>query len=872
MIVVEDRGTNEVIRFLVMDAFTKLGVVQFGTDIQTFDSQRMLRYYALVENQLFDFASRYPDSFRYLPRRAYAYLSKPPLLGDITDSLVATGETNWFSDQFMVHPLTEISAKPLPSYQQKANIESCFRWTTNSEDASRMYSVLDLEVQSTERMKWAVSIDAGNLSKNLQGTLKGKLIESVSSRIPLFIRLENMDEISSLLEWLVILKEAGISNPSIFLSVKAHKGWEKDLIKLLQMPGMRLLTSGATITSLSTIISNLRDQEGDNWSKKLVFASSYPETQMGDSITEILSYLFSKNLGASREEIQDVLAGNMIEALPSITNDLSIEYNNTSLFAESNFGKVAFRELLRLIRLLNIQKEIQIISVDIVPEATDGQYNLDSIIMTTRDMRSKKNRRFILERERNESLRLVGWRKSFDQLYTSKSWIPLKTHARASDKGPSLDSPSHVTVFNKGVLDILGIRDATSVLSSLHYQIKELDIDSGQIALCKDDIRAIGVRERDTVTVLDAESDHYWGAIVNQNSECQTRTVGLPKGELRAYGLSGESQVDLVKYNEEVADCQGILLTYRNTPGFTDSELSAYLHMAREEIESQVRNKIIGIGTRFVISRGLELVVGKTFPSVEKGHLVNAGTSPIQIQPIEYQNELNVIIIADNGNQMMMRDANLSTPRAIQSSLSPLAIDIPELQMFIEKISRNQSRWTVAATLILEVINSFRYNTSEGRLGLAFVDKLPHRFTIQKNIETQEFIKFDTDMRNEEILKSLIYSVIDAGEVSEIPTDSSAMFRAAAEMLEDIGTERPTLMILLLSQVGDFDEISPYLQIIESSRNIKVVVLGIGNQLEEKDMQYLNDANNVEFKHLSNYSIFDIRGLLVSKIREICHT
>ena len=101
MIVVEDRTTNEVIRFLVIDAYTKLGVVQYGTDIQTFDSQRMLRYYALVENQLFDFASRYSDSFRYLPRRAYSYLSKPPLLGEISDSLMAKGETNWFSDQFM---------------------------------------------------------------------------------------------------------------------------------------------------------------------------------------------------------------------------------------------------------------------------------------------------------------------------------------------------------------------------------------------------------------------------------------------------------------------------------------------------------------------------------------------------------------------------------------------------------------------------------------------------------------------------------------------------------------------------------------------------------------------------------------------------
>ena len=48
----------------------------------------------------------------------------------------------------------------------------------------------------------------------------------------------------------------------------------------------------------------------------LAFASSYPETQIGDSVSEILSYFFSRNLSASPAEIQRIIGGNMLELLP----------------------------------------------------------------------------------------------------------------------------------------------------------------------------------------------------------------------------------------------------------------------------------------------------------------------------------------------------------------------------------------------------------------------------------------------------------------------------------------------------------------------------------------------------------------------------
>ncbi|MFW9933632.1 MAG: hypothetical protein ACFFDR_13370, partial [Candidatus Thorarchaeota archaeon] len=612
--------------------------------------------------------------------------------------------------------------------------------------------------------------------------------------------------------------------------------------------------------------------ESELWSEKLVFASSYPETQMGDSITEILSFLLSKNLGAGRDEIQNILAGNLIRILSPISKQLRMEYSESSLFAEGIFGKIALREFLRLIRLLNAQMQIQIISADIIPDSAEGQIELNSVILTTRNLKSKFDRRFILQKERDESLRIVGWKKMFDDLYSSKNWIALRTQIRASDRGPSLDAPSHISTFNRRVLDILGIRDATSVISSLHYQIQENSLEVGKISLCQEDIRAIGVKEGEVVTVLDAESDHYWGAMVVQTSECPTRTVGLPSAELRVYGLSNASQIDLVKYNDEIIDSKSILLTYRNTPGYTDSEISAYLHMAKGEIESSIQSKIIGIGTRFVTANGLELEVKRIDPNVRKGQLVCARDSDVEILPIEFLNELNLILVAANGNQMMVRDASVRNPRAIQKTLETLSNDLPEIATFLYGIRGTLSRWNVAATIILEMVNSFKHNKSEGKFGLVFVDRLPHKFTIQKNLETQEYIKFNSDMQNDEIFKSLVYSVIDAGEISDEPTDSKALFRSAAELTEDFGVERPTLMLLMLSEMDDIDDIAPYLQVLNSTRNLKLLIIGIGNQFGNLHRQKIKKMLDIDVQFIKEYSLFDLRGLLISKIRELCHS
>ena len=417
MIVTENKDSNEVTRFFVLDAFAKLGVVQAGSEIRSFDPARLLRYYALVENQLFDYSSRYSDSFQYLPRRAYSYLSRPPLLGEVFESLNTAASSSWFADQFLIHPLTEISGTLLPKFQQKANLDSCQRWAARSEYSSRMYNALDLRMDLMDLTGWASSIRAQDISKSLQGKNRQIMLRCVGNRIPIFVRFESESDIASMLEWLVHIRESGLPAPSILFSVKSHKKWEEDILKLIQMPNARLITAGATIGSLSSVIRSLEDFGGDmHWSEKLAFGSAYPETQQGDSITEIISFLLSRNLNATQDEIQMVLGGNMLSAISPIMDEFGVHDSYSSVFAEGSLGKTALREVFRLLKILTAQQKIHLVSANMVSEKGGGRIDYNSLVLGIKNLRRKKTSKIALWMDKNESLGVTGWKPTFDDI------------------------------------------------------------------------------------------------------------------------------------------------------------------------------------------------------------------------------------------------------------------------------------------------------------------------------------------------------------------------------------------------------------------------------------------------------------------------
>jgi hypothetical protein len=296
MIVVEDIEVNEIRRFLVVDALLQLGIVRAGTHISTFDPDRAFSYFNMVENQLHDFAAQYPGAFKYLPRRAYDYLKKPRLLNDFTQEASEISQSSWLVDLLVVKPLIDLGKTKLPVAQQNANTESVFRWATNPPTSPRLYHLQDMRLHRRTPSGWGCILRAADLSQSLKGTNRTDLLGYIKSERPIFIELNSPECLDSLVEWLALLKEAGLKTPRLILKASNQKDWGKDITRLLDIPGSRLLTAGASISSLSTLIRYLKKDLDDMfWSKRLMFASSYPETHLGDSVSEIISYLLSRN-------------------------------------------------------------------------------------------------------------------------------------------------------------------------------------------------------------------------------------------------------------------------------------------------------------------------------------------------------------------------------------------------------------------------------------------------------------------------------------------------------------------------------------------------------------------------------------------------
>ncbi len=864
MIVVEDKETNEVRQFLVVDAMTKLGIVQLGTSIRSFDPERLLRYYELVANQLYDYSTKYSASFRFLPRRAYSYLSKPPLLADIYESVPSTADSSWMCDVFLTNSLVEITGKPLPRFQQRNNIDTSFRWATQSEYAPRLYCVRDLTQDFDTQPGWGCRLDIGNLEGIFKGSNRDALISCIVSGEPVFIHIEQEGDIEPLLEWLVLTKDANLPHPELVFSVPSFKEHEQLMMALLEIPRTRLLTSGASIGTLSSIINKLKSHTGQmHWSEKLVFASSYPETQLGDSLTEVLSFILSRNLGAKPEDIQRILAGNILSMLPPRPRFLNLSNSKGSVLAEGKFGETALLEISRLLRLLAAQKLHRVVSIDLMTDESGGIVDFNSAVISIEEIKTGVTRSVALYSERNGSLRITGWRGSFTKSMQKRSATMLRTLIRSSDKGPSLDAPSHLSTFNKEFLTSVGVQDPRSVISSLHFEIHPEDILAGTILMCPDDMRAIGVIAGNVVTVLDALSGHWWGTKIEASNACPSRKIIVSREDANDIGMTENTKLDIVRYNDETPQITQVLLTHGSVPGFNDAELTTHLHLVREELERSTNNKLIGMESRFQTSRGVELDVTETDPPLQRDQLGLTKDPSIEILPREFLSEVNIVLVLATGSEMKVQDVSISNPTTTRQFLTPFFKHVEELEHYLSTLSSQASRLDVAKTIAFLTIERMRRNKTDGRLGIVFVDKTLTKFSIQKGGDNQEFVEFDDDMQNDEVYTSLLYSILDAGDLPEGDTNPDGIFRSVAEMLEDFGSERPTLVIVCSNHLSNPEAgISSYIQAISSNTNYRLDIVGIGEQFDVEQTQQAVQGLKSRILHVEEFSTFEFLGYL----------
>jgi len=879
MIVVEDVEANEIHRFVVVDSSLQLGIVRAGQDIRTFDPERAFSFYSMVENQLNDFASLYPGAFRYLPRRAYDYLRVPRLLSEFYHESSASSESSWIADYLVVKPMVSLGDTILPSLQQDANATSVHRWAMQPPHSPRVYHLQDMRSGRRTEPGWGCVLRTPDLPLALKGPNRNDLLEYLKTDKPVFIELGPVEELDPLLEWLVLLKQAGLKTPRLVLGAKDHREWGQNITRLLDVPDSKVLTSGATISSLSSLVRHMRKTQSDvDWSKRLIFSSAYPETQFGDSISEIFSYLLSRNLAAEPEEIQRILGGNMLSLLPPRPAFIQYEDNTTSVVAEESLGKAAMNELARILQILDKRKMLGIVSLDHMVENDGGIVYLDSCVLTVKGPTSPTAISLALLLEKDGSVLLSGWKKAFTESLLTRDGILLATLVRANAKleGPIFGSPAHLTRFDQALLSCLHIEKPKEILSALHFGVEIAKSESGIFFMCSKDMDALEVSDEDHILALDINTGQWCAGVARHHPKCGERSIVVSEEDAALFGFRNSTVVNLVRYEGGIAEIEEAVLSYYSPQPSSNAELSSFIHLHEKDIRESIRGVLVGSDTRLYVGEeenAVAMGIKYSKPQLLPGQVGRLTDEGVDFKPQQAFGDINFVLCISKSMKMKTKDVDLKTIHAARTQLKPLIKLVPEVGSFLSGIKKIASRSQIAALAALMIVNTLIHNRTEGRLALVTFNEIPEKFSIQRGKDVQSYVEFYEDLKSEEVLISLIYSIIDTADDVEGYESMAGAYRSIAEYLEDFGSDRPTVALILSNGAGTYDEehIS-FLSAISKHDRYRLDVLTLGkNGNQASSLRLLKGLNSnlIPVESFSSHTfigyILDLIDNLVSR-------
>jgi len=841
MIIVEDIEANEIHRFVVIDASLQLGIVRAGKLIQTFDPDRVFSYYNMVENQLHDFAAHYPGAFQYLPRRAYDYLKKPQLLSEFTQEASDLSQSSWLADFLVVSPLVGFGETIIPPAQRDTNVKSVYRWATLPPTSSRLYHLQDMRFDQRTPKGWGCILNASDLAQSIKGPNRNDILEYVKSGSPIFIVLESPDDLDPLLEWIILLKEAGLNPPKLVLKARSQKDWGKSITRLLDIPNSMLLTAGATISSLATIIRHMRKQQGDDlWSKRLMFASSYPETQIGDSVSEILSYFLSRNLSASPSDIQRIIGGNMLELLPPRPPFMVYKENSNSVMAEENLGKAALNELVRILQLLNARKMLRVVSVDHMVEDDGGVIDLESAVLTVVEPNGEKAISLSIVVEKNDAIMISGWKRAFTDSLKKRDGMLLQTLVRANAKldGPVYSSPAHLVKFDEALLKCLEVEEPRSIMSALHFGVEIAKTEKGLFLMCTTDMEALDVRSDDYVLALETRTGRWCAGQVKEHTRCSEKSIVISEIDASIVGFRTSSVVNIVKIEGEIPDINKLVLSYKSQEPMSNTELISSIHLHEQEILDFVEGRYVGVGSKLQVgsdNQPLTLSIGYSEPKLKSGQIGRISGENIVLRPHQSFRELNVVMCISKAKNMSKKEIPFKSLHSAIRELKYLSDLVPEVGTFLGGLDTTLSHAEIAALSALLVVNALIHNRTEGRLGLVTFTDSPEKFSVQYGSEVRPSVEFLGDLQSEEVLVSLVFSILDNVKESGGYEKMNGAYRSIAEYLEDFGLSRPTLVLVFSGDIGKYDEDNlPFIQAIKENERYQIELFTFENQKNQK--------------------------------------
>jgi hypothetical protein len=852
-----------------MDAFVQLGFVKAGTNVHNFEPLRLMSFYNLVDNKIIEFASKYPDAYRYMPRRAYDYLRPPPILSELYPKLSGKRNGSWFIDLFMLRPVLEIGSIRLSNEQRTKNFKLTYGYSMEPPHGVRFYYLQDMRYGVRTPQGWGCVLRAADLQQIEASPNKADLIQAVTQKQPIFVEMEEIDDLDTLMEWLVAFKEREEQIPCTILSVDDHKAWGDRIGKLSEIPNSKILTAGTTISSLSTLVSSLK-RVSSQWSERLVFGSAYPETQKGDGVSEVISFLLSRSLNASKEDLQRILGGNLLQLLaPRPLFQHTIE-NKTAVVAEGALGKSALKELARLSHILSTRKVRNLISVDFMVSKSGALIDHNTAIINVASPSSTGASSLALLIERDGTLRISGWKKMFTETLHSRERDMFITLVRASTQSsaPILNSPSHLSRFNEEVLRCLQVSQPREILSALHFNVLTGRADQGKFLLTEEDMRAMDLRQGDTILVFDPESNNWCAGQVETYPNGRAKHILMSEIDANSFGLKSSCVVDLVKYEGKTTSLHSTVFAIHHEERLLSAEDTAYIHLHQDEISKSLHGRVLGKDERFYLNgsdRELYLTLYDSSPSLLSGNLGIIDSSAIDLRPIQYLKEFNVILAINLSRDSEEDRIRLKGRQSIRARLQPLIAKAPEVDQFLSSLDSYVSYAEAAVLFCLVTINHILLNRTNGKMGLA----LPEKYSIQKGSVIQPFVHFAEDLRNEEVLLSIVYSLIDRARDESAQHGGIDSFRSIAEQMDDFGPELPTLIVLFTDEPLDQDEQSPFIKSISRHQMYTLDAMGMGSQVSEtgskKTLRFLKG----QFIPLDFISLSTIEEYLLSSIAKL---
>ncbi|TFG14775.1 hypothetical protein EU537_02215 [Candidatus Thorarchaeota archaeon] len=872
MIVVEDRDNGEIIRFFLVDANVNLGCIKAGNLEQEFGPERLLRYYNHLEDRIYEYAARYPDSFAYLPRQAYRYLMQPKAFKTISTGSMGETDHIWLADQFVGTALSSVSSKRLDTKQSIENARKVQKLATTSNFSMRLYALSDLGLALSKDEHWGLISDV-HLLENLDDAAQKMLKNAIRINLPIFVRLHKQQDITKLVAWLISVKERGLEPPKVLLIPHVLKKFNDNLLRLLDIPNTCLITTNASISNLSSVISGLKKNHPQNWAKKLAFGSGYPETQRGNSLSEIISFLLSRNLDLDHRELQLILGGNMLRLLPGRPPFLSFIETKSMVQARQHLGKVASGEISRIFRVIRRKDMRSFCSCDFFLEDEGGIVATNKAFLSVTKPGEKIATGIGLLTDQEDALELHGWNEGLSQYVDSRNaqgfLQTIESSLAANTK--TLTDINDLQVFTDRVLESLRIGADEDVASSLHF-ILGTGVEEGiNVSLHPQDMIALGLEEGDIIIILESNSRRWWGARACPNEHLDKRHLSTSRKVAEILNLKEDSRVDVLKYARDVCHPSDVVVKYDALPQSVSPILPSFFHLHESAIENILGTVFLGEGTNYKVvigNRKINLELQSTKPEMEPGDLCDIKHSDIKFVPKCLMEEFNLIICLETSERMVVKNIPMNGPATVRARLNEGRLQSDGLKKLEERIQEQISMADASIAAILILLNSMVENRTLGRFSFLTYDKKIRKFTIQKGHDLDTSIGFKTEFSAKEVRDSLFYSVIDSAQEMIGSSNPELVHRAVAESLEDFGSDRPTLVMVFASEWSkDAEGSLPFLRAISKSENYQIDVF----LPEQNKLSKGQSGNNlkISFHSLERFSLHEFDKYVLKTVDEL---